>query len=92
MKHFPVRLYQAAVSLAALAYFAQALVRDPGLVAHEPGVGREAHPDDVGRRPRGLCHHAADHADTMKRWAGRLQEASGSNIWSCSTKFLAYAQ
>ena len=32
--------------------------------------------------------HLADQADTRNRWAGRLQEASGSNIWSCSTKFL----
>jgi len=36
--------------------------------------------------------HRADHSDTMKRWAGRLQDALGSNMWSWSTKFWAYAQ
>ena len=27
----------------------------------------------------------ADHSETMYRWAGRLQESLGSNIWSWST-------
>jgi hypothetical protein len=34
----------------------------------------------------------ADHSETMNRWAGRLQEVSGWNMWSWSTKFRAYAQ
>ncbi len=33
-RHFPIRAYQAAVSLAAFAFFAQALIRDPGVALH----------------------------------------------------------
>src|SRR5690349_22819729 len=36
--------------------------------------------------------HLALHPDTMSRWAGRLQEFTPSNMWSCSTKWRAYAQ
>jgi hypothetical protein len=33
--------------------------------------------------------HFADHSETMNRWAGRLQDAFGSNMWSSRTKFFA---
>jgi hypothetical protein len=36
-----------------------------------------------------LIVQRADHSETMKRWAGRLQDAFGSNMWSWRTKFLA---
>jgi len=34
----------------------------------------------------------ADQAETMNRCAGRLHDSFGSNMWSWSTKFRAYAQ
>jgi hypothetical protein len=33
--------------------------------------------------------HFADHPETANRWAGRLQDVSGWNIWSWRTKFFA---
>ena len=34
-----------------------------------------------------LCRaQVADHSETMNRWAGRLHDAFGSNMWSWSTK------
>ena len=36
--------------------------------------------------------HDADQPETMARWAGRLQDATGSNMWSCRTKCCAYTQ
>jgi len=34
----------------------------------------------------------ADHPETMYRCAGRLQDATGSNMRSCRTKSRAYVQ
>ncbi len=36
--------------------------------------------------------HQADQPDTRYRWSGSDQDFTGSNMWSCSTKFFAYAQ
>ena len=36
--------------------------------------------------------HLADQADTMYRWSGSDHDFTGSNMWSWSTKSLAYAQ
>ena len=39
-----------------------------------------------------FIEHFADQPETMNRCAGRLQERSGSNMWSWSTKCFAYDQ
>ena len=36
--------------------------------------------------------HLADHAETMYRWSASDHDFTGSNMWSSSTKFLAYFQ
>ena len=36
--------------------------------------------------------HRADHSLTRYRWDGRDHESTGSNMWSFSTKSLAYVQ
>ena len=33
--------------------------------------------------------HLADQAETMNRWSGSDHDLTGSNMRSCSTKFLA---
>ena len=52
-------------------------------------LGGEPGPSLLMQSSGSWLAQSADHSETVNRWAGRLQDEFGSNMWSCSTKCFA---